>query len=176
MNHCSTIVFILTLSIGFSQSAIAFEWDEDMRDQPSIKAQESQVTTNPSSIPQSDKEPVLPPEDMSELVQARLIAGQLENPIPKSGESLNRGKVAYDLHCSTCHGEQGHGDGKVGKKYVPDPMNLTIDYVQIQPDGQLFYTISHGSIAMPYYRDVIHVSDRWHIVNYIKSVLGKKPE
>ncbi|MCG8379839.1 MAG: c-type cytochrome, partial [Proteobacteria bacterium] len=162
------ILFILSFNFIMFQTGFAFEWDEDMRDQPSIKAQESQVNTNPGSIPQSGKETILPPADMSELVQARLAAGDLENPIAKSGESLNRGKVVYDIHCATCHGAQGHGDGKVGKKYVPDPMNLTIDYVQLQPDGQLFYTISHGSIAMPYYRDVIPIADRWHIVNYIK--------
>jgi len=182
MHRSFNFIFILLLlSIGLFQSSFAFEWDEDMRNQPSIKPQETQVITNPSSVPLSGKESILPPENMSELVQARLRASNLENPVSKSGESLNRGKNAYDIHCAVCHGAQGHGDGIVGKKYVPDPMNLTIDYVQLQPDGQLFYTISHGSIAMPYYRDVIPTIDRWHIVNYIKFVLGKsipgqKPE
>jgi len=173
MHRLSNCIFILLLNMVLFQSSFAFEWDEDMRDQPSIKPQETQVITNSSSVPLSGKETILPPENLSELVQARLKAANLENPVAKTGESLNQGKVAYDIHCAVCHGAQGFGDGPVGKKYVPDPMDLTIDYVQIQPDGQLFYTISHGSIAMPYYRDVIPTIDRWHIVNYIKYVLGK---
>jgi hypothetical protein len=49
-----------------------------------------------------------------------------------------------------------------------------MDYVQLQPDGQIFFTISYGSIAMPFYRDSIPEDDRWHVVNYIKHVLGQK--
>ncbi|MBI4006351.1 MAG: c-type cytochrome [Gammaproteobacteria bacterium] len=149
-------------------------WSEDMRDQPSVKPQESQVFTSPSSMPTTGTDLFPPPQDISELVKARLEAGTLVNPVPRTGESINRGKVIYDTHCIVCHGEQGYGDGPVGKKYIPDPMNLTIDYVQIQPDGQLFYTISHGSIAMPFYRDAIPVEDRWHLINYIKAVFGQK--
>jgi len=164
---------LLMLSPGLAWS---LPWDEDMRNQPSVKPQESQVLTNPSSVPTQGKELFAAPVDISELVQARLQAGKLANPEAKTGESINRGKLMYDRYCSVCHGEQGYGDGTVGKKYTPDPMNLTIDYVQIQPEGQLFYTISHGSIAMPYYRDAIVAEDRWHLINYIKAVLGKKPE
>ncbi|MCG8380407.1 MAG: hypothetical protein MI865_13160, partial [Proteobacteria bacterium] len=107
MNRGLIIIPVLLFSPGLIQTGFAFEWDEDMRDQPSIKAQESQVNTNSGSVPQSGKETILPPADMSELVQARLSAGDLENPIAKSGESLNRGKVVYDIHCATCHGAQG---------------------------------------------------------------------
>ncbi len=167
---------VLMIIMIFPGLGWALPWDKDMRNQPSVKPQEDQVYTNKSSVPTQGKEPFSPPEDISELVQARLKAGTLKNPVAKTGKSLNRGKYQYDIHCAICHGEQGQGDGPVGKKYVPDPMNLTLDYVQIQPDGQLFYTISHGSIAMPYYRDSIPAVDRWHVINYIKSVLGRKPE
>jgi len=170
--YCLVLLIIMILpGVGW-----ALPWDKDMRNQPSVKPQEAQVYTNKSTVPTQGKEPFPAPEDISELVQARLKAGTLKNPVLKTGKSLNRGKMLYDIHCAVCHGEQGQGDGLVGKKYVPDPMNLTLDYVQIQPDGQLFYTISHGSIAMPYYWDSIPVVDRWHVINYIKSVLGRKPE
>ena len=151
-------------------------WDKDMRNQPSVKPQEARVTPPESSIPANGTEPFTPPGNMTELVHDRLEAGKIPNPVPVTGKSINHGKQLYDLHCAVCHGEQGYGDGPVGKKYVPDPMNLTIDYVQTQPDGQLFYTISHGSIAMPFYRDSIRPEDRWHVINYIKAVLGKKQQ
>lgn len=164
-------VMVLAPAVGW-----ALPWDEDMRNQPSVKPQESQVRTNASSVPQHGNEPIPPPLDLFELVQARLKAGELENPVARDSESIIRGKRLYDIHCLVCHGTGGLGDGIVGKKYVPDPMNLTLDYVQRQPDGQIFYTISHGSIDMSFYRDSIPVKDRWDVVNYIKGVFGQRSE
>ena len=150
----------------------AFPWSQDMRDQPSVKAQEVEITTSKTSVPTSGKELFLAPADTAELVQDRLTAGlEVRNPAPRSAESINRGKAVYDVYCALCHGVEGHGDGPVGLKFTPPPMDLTLSYVQIQPDGQIHYTISHGSIAMPFYRDAIPVIDRWHVVNYIKTVL-----
>jgi S-disulfanyl-L-cysteine oxidoreductase SoxD len=177
MKHRPAVTHLFLILICFLPgSGWTLPWSEDMRDQPSVKPQESQVHTNASSVPGTGKDPFPPPQDINELVHARLEAGKLKNPVPRTGASINRGKVLYDKHCAVCHGDQGHGDGPVGKKYIPDPMNLTIDYVQIQPDGQLFYTISHGSIAMPFYRDTIPSVDRWHLINYIKAVFGQKPQ
>ncbi len=155
-------------------AGLTLPWDKDMQDQPSLKPQDSQVSINRSSVPVGGKDRYPPPEDIIELVQARLAAGRtLVNPEPKSPESLARGRQIYELHCLVCHGAQGRGDGPVGRKFVPQPMELNLDYVQLQPDGQLFYTISHGSIAMPFYRQAILPEDRWHLVNFIKEVFGK---
>ncbi|MCH8307141.1 MAG: c-type cytochrome [Proteobacteria bacterium] len=149
-------------------------WDKDMQDQPSVKPQETQVSTNRSSVPVGGKDGYLPPKDIIELVRARLEAGRtLVNPIRKSPESLARGRQMYERHCLICHGEQGRGNGPVGRQFVPQPMELNLDYVQLQPDGQIFYTISHGSIAMPFYRQAIAAEDRWHLVNFIKEVFGE---
>ena len=170
MMRLREILFLFSIPVV----AFALPWSDDMRDQPSIKAQETTVDTHENSVPVTGEEPLPAPVNTSELVRARLKAGEMSNPVPKSGASVNRGKQLYDIHCAVCHGDHGEGDGPVGKKFVPDPMNLTLDYVQIQPDGQLFYTISHGSIAMPGYRDSIGIRDRWHLINYIKAALGLK--
>ncbi len=148
-------------------------WDKDMQNQPSVKAQESVVETSGESVPVGEQELFSAPDGLIELVRARLVAGQtLVNPVRKSPESLERGRQLYEVHCLVCHGAQGRGNGLVGQKFVPQPMNLTLDYVQLQPDGQLYYTISHGSIAMPYYRQAIAAEDRWNVINYIKEVMG----
>jgi mono/diheme cytochrome c family protein len=154
---------------------VTLPWDKDMVDQPSVKAQESQVAATPGSIPVRGKDGFPPPKDIIELVRARLEAGRtLVNPIPKSPESLTRGREMYERHCTVCHGAQGRGNGPVGQKFVPQPMELNLDYVQLQPDGQIFYTISHGSIAMPFYRQSMPAEDRWHLVNFIKEVFGER--
>lgn len=169
----SKLVCIFCL-LAIPGTAVTLPWDKDMRDQPSVKAQEAQAAANPSSVPVDGKAGLPPPKDIIELVRARLEAGRtLVNPIAKSPESLARGRELYDLHCIVCHGKQGRGNGPVGQKFVPQPMELNFDYVQLQPDGQIFYTISHGSLAMPYYRQAIAVEDRWHLVNFIKEVFGE---
>ena len=155
-------------------ASLSLPWDRDMQDQPSVKAQESQVEGNPSTVPVSGKHGYPPPKDVIELVRARLDAGRtLVNPVTSTPASVARGKDMYDRHCLVCHGADGRGNGPVGRKFVPQPMELNFDYVQLQPDGQLFYTISHGSIAMPFYRQAIAVEDRWHLVNFIKEVFGE---
>lgn len=169
--------FLLILGCLLPLQLNALPWSKDMRDQIAVKPQEAPVEMPSSSVPVTGDDLVSTPKDMTELVLARLQAGaQLHNPVRKTPESVNRGKELYDRHCGVCHGAGGLGDGPVGKKYVPDPMNLTLNYVQLQPDGQIFYTISHGSIAMPYYRDSIPQRDRWDVINYIKSVFGQKSE
>ncbi len=153
---------------------LTLPWDKDMQDQPSMKPQDSLVAEVNDSIPIGGRDVYPPPKDVIELVRARLDAGRtLVNPIAISPESLARGREMYDTHCIVCHGAQGRGNGPVGQKFVPQPMELNLDYVQLQPDGQLFYTISHGSLAMPFYRQAIATQDRWHLVNFIKEVFGE---
>jgi len=167
-NLACVVCFLVIPAAG-----VTLPWDKDMQDQPSQKPQDSVIETTDTSVPAVGKDRYAPPKDIIDLVRSRLEAGKtLVNPVPKSPESLARGREMYELHCLVCHGEQGRGDGPVGQKFVPQPMELNLDYVQLQPDGQLFYTISHGSIAMPFYRQAMPAEDRWHLVNFIKEVFG----
>ena len=171
--HIRDLACVICL-LAISGAGFTLPWDKDMQDQPSLKPQESQVSVNRSSVPIGGKDVYPPPKDIIELVQARLEAGRtLVNPIARSPESLARGRELYERHCLVCHGEHGQGNGPVGRLFVPQPMELNFDYVQLQPDGQIYYTISHGSIAMPFYRQAIVPEDRWHLVNFIKEVFGE---
>ncbi len=172
-NPMRNLVLVLVL-IVIPVTALTLPWDKDMQDQPSMKPQDSLVTEPSAAISVGGRDAYPPPKDVIELVRARLDAGRtLVNPISKSPESLARGRQMYETHCLVCHGAQGRGNGPVGRKFVPQPMELNLDYVQLQPDGQLFYTISHGSLAMPFYRQAIPTVDRWHLVNFIKEIFGE---
>ena len=171
--HWRNLARILCL-LAMPAVGLTLPWDKDMQDQPSMKPQDSLVAEINDSIPVGGRDVYPPPKNVIELVRARLDAGRtLVNPIAISPESLARGREMYDTHCIVCHGAQGRGNGPVGQKFVPQPMELNLDYVQLQPDGQLFYTISHGSLAMPFYRQAIAAQDRWHLVNFIKEVFGE---
>ena len=84
-----------------------------------------------------------------------MTAAVLRNPVPATAESVARGAYLYQINCVVCHGEQGHGDGPVGRKFDPSPVDLNKDYTQSQADGQLFFTLTRGRVAMPFYRDAL---------------------
>ncbi len=149
----------------------ALPWNDDMKDQPSVKAQTTEVELPAESVP-SDGGELDGPADLPELVRARLSAGeQLSNPLPADDADNDRGPLMYETYCQVCHGAAGSGDGSVGQKYNPQPMDLTLPYVQNQPDGQLFYTITHGGVVMPSYRFAMSQDDRWRIVRYLRTGL-----
>ena len=151
-------------------AAIALPWSMDMVDQPAIKAQEAPVERPAATVPAGGKDGARSPGNKADVAMFRLVAArELANPQAATTESLARGKLLYETHCESCHGTTGKGDGPVGLKFMPPPMDLTTDYVQQQADGQIYYTITHGGIVMPFYRDAIDAEDRWHVVNYLKQ-------
>ena len=157
-----------------SANVLALPWDKDMVDQPAEKATEDKVNSADTSVPTEGGEYLTAPIGVLGLIQARTAAGaSLENPVPPTAESLLAGQELYEIHCAPCHGRTGLGDGLVGQKFLPPPVDLTVAYVQSQPDGQIFYTLTYGSVAMPYYRDSLTIEQRWQVVNFLKEVLSR---
>ena len=155
--------FLMFVTPGLSQ---AMPWSWDMFSQPSHKAQEDKAPERPSGV--------VPVAGQSVPVKDRADAGRLRNPIAPTEASIERGRLKYRTYCGPCHGDGGKGDGLVGQKYVT-PTDLTAEYVQGKPPGDIYYTITSGGLAiMPSYGDSVPVEDRWHIVNYIKNALGEK--
>lgn len=98
-----------------------------------------------------------------------------EQPSPDT----EAGRVAYEQHCSRCHGITGKGDGFYGKRLYPKPRDLTSGIFKFRStesgsaptDDDLFYTLSHGLNAggMP---DWVHLDEatRWQLVYYLKTL------
>lgn len=146
--------------------ASAMPWSWDMFTQPSHKAQEGPAPPVPEGIVSVKGKPY--------YADNREAAAGLQNPYEPTPESIERGRIGYTTYCATCHGATGKGEGLVGQKYV-SPTDLVGEYVQSKPDGDIFYTITNGGLAiMPAYADSVDVKDRWHIVNYIKHALIKQ--
>lgn len=151
----------------------AYPWDKDMVDQPSEKAQESVAPPGPGSIPVTGREIVPLPLTDQQSDEMKDAAAALENPVPATEESIARGKYFYEINCLVCHGENGTGDGPVGEKFVEKaPVDLNDAYTQDQAVGQLFFTLTRGRATMPFYRDALSPSERWDVINYVKSEFG----
>jgi mono/diheme cytochrome c family protein len=153
----------------------AYPWDKDMVDQPSEKPQESVAPPGPGSIPVDGGETLPRPLTDEESFDMKDASAAIENPVPATEESLARGKVFYETNCLVCHGAEGRGDGPVGLKFVEKaPVDLNDAYTQDQADGQLFFTLTRGRVLMPFYRDALSPSERWDVINYVKSEFGDK--
>lgn len=144
----------------------AMPWSWDMFRQPSHRAQKD-IAPNPP-------EGTVPVTGRPYYMKDRASAVKVKNPAAATSESIERGKLKYETYCLPCHGVLGKGDGPVGVKYVT-PTDLSSEYVQNKPDGDIFFTITSGGLAiMPSYGDSVPLEERWHIVNYIKNAFNPK--
>ena len=53
------------------------------------------------------------------------------------------------------------------------PVDLNDAYTQDQTDGQLYFTLTRGRALMPFYRDALIPSERWDVINYVRSDFGQ---
>lgn len=102
-------------------------------------------------------------------------------PVTPSGESLRRGKAAYQKFCQSCHGERGDGKGPAAQGMDPAPADfLDLKHSGIYGPGEKFWIIGNGiqEAGMPGFTGQIDPRGRWDLVNYIlelqKSVKIRK--
>jgi mono/diheme cytochrome c family protein len=170
----SPCAIVAVALLGVATTGWSFPWDKDMVDQPAAKPQRSAAPAPPNSVPTTGRETLPTPTTEKELFKAKDAAASLRNPVPATAESVARGAYLYRINCVVCHGEDGHGDGPVGRKFDPPPVDLHKDHTQSQADGQLFFTLTRGRVAMPFYRDALSQHERWDVINYLRSAFGKK--
>ncbi|MHB8900503.1 MAG: quinol:electron acceptor oxidoreductase subunit ActD [Thermoguttaceae bacterium] len=117
-------------------------------------------------------------------------------PVPVDQALMLRGRDQFDIYCAPCHGfiggmPEGIGgdprkwDGMVtvrasqrallGDGTWTPPRVLHSPYVQDQPNGKLFETVTkgvnnQGIQTMPSYAKQIPVQDRWAIVLYLRAL------
>jgi len=154
----------LVLGLLFTYQIIHIDWVSFMEIQPSFLAMENPLLLPPRSVPIEG--PAYVPG-----------VGSAANPIPADQASLNRGQTMYQINCDLCHGGQGKGDGPVAEKLLRKPADLTSVNVTQLSEGELFQVITDGvqpgvgrKGGMPNLRGNLSVSDRWDVVNYVRSL------
>ena len=89
------------------------------------------------------------------------------SPTGYTAQSIAVGAELYAQHCAACHGSHGRGDGPLAKNLQPPPPDLTALQVHAQPDGNLYWWITHGIGAMPpFAADPDDVSP-WNLIDFI---------
>lgn len=96
---------------------------------------------------------------------------KMVNPVKPGGESIAAGKALWILHCQSCHGKTGVGDGTKAAQLKTPPGDFTKTTTQSQSDGALFYKISEGREDMPSFKKKIpDQEDIWNIVVFVRTL------
>lgn len=95
------------------------------------------------------------------------------NPVPVNANTLALGQKLYVGNCMTCHGQSGKGDGPGGAALEKKPADLGARIKAGATDGELFWKIAEGRSPMISWKGSLSETQRWELVNYIKTFAGK---
>jgi mono/diheme cytochrome c family protein len=157
----------------------ACSWFTDFKQQPKIDPWETAADTiafrgNPqSSVPIDGSAAPGFEYDRANTIQAVTAMANIPNPVRADSASVARGHIQYQINCAVCHGPAGAGMGIVSKYGMyPPPIGTAQSAAAGYSDGYIFGIIRNGRVLMPSYNR-IEESDRWDIVNYIRTLQGK---
>lgn len=97
---------------------------------------------------------------------------EIVNPVPADQASLARGEEMYLRMCAVCHGPSGlSADAYIIEKYAMliafQPAGVRVAGLS---DGYIYAIIAAGRNFMPAYAHQVTYFDRWHIVNYVRTL------
>jgi|SRR5579859_2407120 len=100
-----------------------------------------------------------------------LMSAFARNPIPRTAESIARGRQLFEKDCAVCHGAQGRGDGPAAAAMARRPDDLgKIAGPPLFPDGVVVYRIANGKRLMPGFKAALSENELWDLLNFIRSL------
>lgn len=130
----------------------------------------------------SQEPPRLPPPEGSvpitgkELSYDFAAAGELQNPLPSTPQTLARARQLYRVNCSVCHGAEGRGDGPMVAYFQQAGPSVPVDFanprVRARKEGELYWILTNGLGNMPRFGLLLTPEERWAVVHFIRSVSG----
>jgi mono/diheme cytochrome c family protein len=100
-------------------------------------------------------------------------AANRPNPVAGNANATALGQKLYVANCMSCHGPSGKGDGPGGAALEKKPADLGARIRAGETDGALFWKITEGRSPMVSGGGSITETQRWELVNYIKTFAGK---
>jgi mono/diheme cytochrome c family protein len=123
------------------------------------------VFLGPALFAVSEEPPVSKEKWTAHATEARK-----NNPVAVSESSLAAGQKIYAKRCMECHGKTGNGDGPDAADLGIHPAKLSDPAIRQQADGELFWKITVGKKPMPNYRTRLSPTDRWNVINYLRTL------
>lgn len=96
---------------------------------------------------------------------------KLQNPYLGIEDGDQIGRELYMVHCRSCHGTKGKGDGKKASTLETQVTDITTDVFKSQTDGEIYYKSFIGRDDMPSFENQIKdEEDRWLLINYLRTL------
>jgi mono/diheme cytochrome c family protein len=95
---------------------------------------------------------------------------QKKNPVASTESARAAGQKIYSKTCAMCHGKTGDADGPAVIELNIHPAKLSDPKLANESDGSLFWKITTGKKPMPAYGKRLSETDRWNLVNYIRTL------
>lgn len=93
------------------------------------------------------------------------------NPVPRTPEAVERGKVYFSSQCAMCHGTDGSGKGDlVGRLKLELPDFRQSEFQKRWTDGELYYVITEGHGRMKGEGDRLPDDWKWDMIHFIRSL------
>jgi mono/diheme cytochrome c family protein len=156
------VLLILAATMAGMASVLVIRWNDNMTQTPKIVPGERVFAMPTGTLPRvGGKLPM-------DLEKAKTRP----NPVRATPDSVAQGQKLFTIYCAPCHGTEGRGDGPVAAKYVPPPP-LQAELVQAKSDGFMEHYMGSGGALMPAYGESLSEGERWHVVNFIRSLAKK---
>jgi mono/diheme cytochrome c family protein len=110
------------------------------------------------------------PSGAKEKWAAPAAEARKRNPVAINESSLAAGQKIYLKRCVACHGKTGNGDGPDAVDLGIHPAKLSDPGLREQTDGELFWKITVGKKPMPNYGTRLSPTDRWNVINYLRTL------
>ncbi len=93
-----------------------------------------------------------------------------KNPVAVNESSLAAGQKIYLKRCVGRHGKTGNGDGPNAVDLGIHPAKPSDPELREEADGALFWKITVGKKPMPNYGTRLSPTDRWNVINYLRTL------
>jgi mono/diheme cytochrome c family protein len=173
-------LFLILATLNLTAKSTLFTLATDMFNQISLKPQErGSMRTFPIGTVSVDGRINEDPADRFSWMEPEMSAETAtQNPTTPVTESLANGKLKFNTYCLVCHGdtdainEAGFAATKINDLGMIAPAVITL--TPFFSDGYIFHKVKYGGAVMPTLGYATTATDRWDIVNYIRT-LEKAP-
>ncbi|MBM4157764.1 MAG: cytochrome c [Ignavibacteria bacterium] len=135
-------------------------------------------TANINTISVNKYTPAVVPDTSTLVDDLPFIKSSLTQPVDlqkasnPSPENIVKGKQVYETYCTSCHGNEGKGDGLAGVNLKPPPRNFHIltEWTNGTKISEIYKTLEEGIVSrgMAQYNN-ISPEDRFAVIHYIRT-------